>query len=773
MYFDTLKVSSLEQTAEDTSARGGIGNPNLITWNFGKEITVSLEDALYTPASQSLMWGGKFGLNKTRVKGFWNPIYYRKDSTGQVDYINKTDITETINQKYLEYVDYIYDMINDADVIDGNLGLAIAHYYQEIGALDNVFSMAEQGMTKEDIINEVNKGTEINFIIGLSEGVVGIDKTFFTKDVIKKTTQLLYKATPKTMGYEQNDYITYICPCTNERKFFTIQPTSFVYKYTDEFLGYSNDKIAIIYGYKENEDEEPVKYSCDLFLPTPPKNGQPAEKANLIINNFGSFKFSEKKIGSLNNGRYLLTTLNNTDTSSCLPWQAPFSYINTDNDVLFDYEWLDCDVQMVSQQGDQDIYYAEHVDVLVRADSEGFNKKILIKYHNDSSYYNSQIDFYKIVKYSMGNTIITAKIKVGTFYINDDFNYNTVVQDSIYSIEDGIEDVHYLDRMEKCIAKQTFCINTDQNTVLNYYKDLPQYKQSKLTVYIDPRTMKAYEPNADSFQKKNGVIVNGNLRIIKQHEVYYKWTRSEAPENTTLGHQIIVDAKHFPGTFRLVGETLSRRRKDGKDERYQFEIPLCKLAPDTNLTLQADGDPTTFSMNLKVLQRSDGVMMKLTQYDVEPAIYNGQISGSNKIIPSAAEYNGNSCITCENPEIRISASGGTEYEIILPYQDSYYCVPIDCLYPFTEGQAYLMLPKTLDDAYEINDTYQHALETGDYSELEKYRNILLVRAQGGGTAIFINNQLYKVIDGNVNPDGTFIIESAQGVNFTIALGGGD
>jgi hypothetical protein len=51
MYFDTLKVSSLEQTAEDTSARGGTGNPNLITWDFGKEITVSLEDALYTPAS--------------------------------------------------------------------------------------------------------------------------------------------------------------------------------------------------------------------------------------------------------------------------------------------------------------------------------------------------------------------------------------------------------------------------------------------------------------------------------------------------------------------------------------------------------------------------------------------------------------------------------------------------------------------------------------------------------------------------------------------------
>ena len=51
MYFDTLKVSTIEQTASSTSARGGIGNPQLITWDYGKDIVVSLEDALYTPAS--------------------------------------------------------------------------------------------------------------------------------------------------------------------------------------------------------------------------------------------------------------------------------------------------------------------------------------------------------------------------------------------------------------------------------------------------------------------------------------------------------------------------------------------------------------------------------------------------------------------------------------------------------------------------------------------------------------------------------------------------
>ena len=67
MYLDTLKVSTLEQTAEETSARGGKGNPELITWDYGKEISLSLEDALYTPASQSLMWGGKFGIKKPKV----------------------------------------------------------------------------------------------------------------------------------------------------------------------------------------------------------------------------------------------------------------------------------------------------------------------------------------------------------------------------------------------------------------------------------------------------------------------------------------------------------------------------------------------------------------------------------------------------------------------------------------------------------------------------------------------------------------------------------
>ena len=57
LYLDTLKVSNIETTAEDTSAQGGWGNPKLITWEYNKEVNVTLEDALFSPASLEVMMG--------------------------------------------------------------------------------------------------------------------------------------------------------------------------------------------------------------------------------------------------------------------------------------------------------------------------------------------------------------------------------------------------------------------------------------------------------------------------------------------------------------------------------------------------------------------------------------------------------------------------------------------------------------------------------------------------------------------------------------------
>lgn len=55
--FDSLKNTSINVTAEKVSARGGRGNPKLITWEFNKEATMTIEDALLSPKSISLVSG--------------------------------------------------------------------------------------------------------------------------------------------------------------------------------------------------------------------------------------------------------------------------------------------------------------------------------------------------------------------------------------------------------------------------------------------------------------------------------------------------------------------------------------------------------------------------------------------------------------------------------------------------------------------------------------------------------------------------------------------
>ena len=57
--FDTLKVSNIESTAENSEARGGKGNAALISWDYGREITVTIEDALMSMECLALLFGDK------------------------------------------------------------------------------------------------------------------------------------------------------------------------------------------------------------------------------------------------------------------------------------------------------------------------------------------------------------------------------------------------------------------------------------------------------------------------------------------------------------------------------------------------------------------------------------------------------------------------------------------------------------------------------------------------------------------------------------------
>lgn len=80
--------------------------------------------------------------------------------------------------------------------------------------------------------------------------------------------------------------------------------------------------------------------------------------------------------------------------------------------------------------------------------------------------------------------------------------------------------------------------------------------------------------------------------------------------------EIIISGDSFPGTYYVTGDTYARSDVDGSDQFFQFIIPKAKVTSENTITLEAEGDPSVFNMNLSVLRPEDGVMMRLVQYDL-------------------------------------------------------------------------------------------------------------------------------------------------------------
>lgn len=78
--------------------------------------------------------------------------------------------------------------------------------------------------------------------------------------------------------------------------------------------------------------------------------------------------------------------------------------------------------------------------------------------------------------------------------------------------------------------------------------------------------------------------------------------------------ELVISPNRFPDTYRVVGDALIRSEKDNMDEAFQFVINKAKLLSEVTLTMQAEGDPSTFNMTLNVLRDPNGNMMSLIKY---------------------------------------------------------------------------------------------------------------------------------------------------------------
>ncbi len=86
------------------------------------------------------------------------------------------------------------------------------------------------------------------------------------------------------------------------------------------------------------------------------------------------------------------------------------------------------------------------------------------------------------------------------------------------------------------------------------------------------------------------------------------------------GAVVEISANSFPGTYYVTGDTYARSEASGKDEFFQFIIPKAKVQSENTITLEAEGDPSVFNMNLRVMRPADGQMMKLVKYSLEEEI---------------------------------------------------------------------------------------------------------------------------------------------------------
>ena len=88
---------------------------------------------------------------------------------------------------------------------------------------------------------------------------------------------------------------------------------------------------------------------------------------------------------------------------------------------------------------------------------------------------------------------------------------------------------------------------------------------------------------------------------------------------------ITICANTFPGNYGVVGVTFARDQETGDDHLFTFYVPNAKVGSEITLTMEAEGDPTVFSMNLRALRASktDDTMVALIP-EVEKAYTKGE-----------------------------------------------------------------------------------------------------------------------------------------------------
>lgn len=621
LYLDTLKVSALEKSVTATPAYGGKGNSKIFSWNYDKEIKLKLEDALFSNTSLDMAMNGVVAQKMSN----WTSA------------IAKLTVANKYGRKNYSIKAYPSPEITDDE-------WEIIYRCTEKAGFDprtgNIWSANEKiGTNRLDSTNHTMKFT---YSENDEDNTMVAENRWLLKSNYYRRTQ----KTPHSRDLSPFFDI-------NEEKYESV---SIVLKERDGSNGYLTEK-ELADKYAKNLTIESSNYVVITYVlkEDPTKEVHVIEDPNLYLH-----YVIEKRVTGPFATQCFITTGNAAADSELVLLLS---------DLFTGYNKEDTTTVPTYEVGDD--FLLTHLPYF-----------IFPNYLEDAIGDLCWCDMRDKIDLAMPQEVIDYIAEEIT-----DFTHTGRIVNDLYEIQT-------IDRFERCVVKDRQGLKIDLQEQMKNIKKMYADEKSPWTVFYDIKTMlpfmdarilndkitkqkcvRVYSEKApktiecfeaiksyltlqypkdwiDDLELKDIVINKITQRdsesnyhyvyfnvlkreyiTLKYGTLYLKRNRTIDEDNndiTFLGTELSIDNDTFSGEYMIVGETVIKNQKTGKDEQFQFIINRATLSAQQKLNLQAKGEPSTFTLDVAVLKPYDKKsMIELRMFKTEE----DKVEGGTRIVP--------------------------------------------------------------------------------------------------------------------------------------------
>ena len=674
LYFDTLKVTSLDKSVTAVPANGGKGNGKILSWNFGKDLKLKLEDALFSQMSLNTFMNGRvmakmspwtsaiaklnvangYGQKHYSVKAFPSPeltdaeweIVYRCAQKAGFD--PRTGYTYNIASNRLEdYQNHTSKFMYDSEGQDTPIDSMVA---ENRWLLKDAYYRRTQ---KTPHSRNIAPYFDYNANEFESVAIVIQDPTREQElEEAKEVNKLEYG---KRWGGWRNVTVTF------KRK----GESDLTRK---ESLETNNASIDIIIQINFSIEKRPEGFKCvwcyisaDNMSTRADKPLEPEHSVTPTIDVLKSIFTGYNKDSTQDGGYNPTFHIGNDFFLSHILYYIFPHYLE---DAIGDLCWCDMkdkiypampqevvdfiaeEITDFSKTGhfENDLYEADVIDRFEKCvvkDRKGLQIDLVEQmqnvkklYRNDKSNFTVFYDAKTMLPFMMEKILdekILAQKCVRVFKDGD-----LTKEDYLTAIKSYLKNQYEEDWVDN-LTHSDYVINsvTDQyGNEISQLKEFSMVKRGENTVIkIGDKTYATYEDAENCYLVYFNVIKRDFINL-KQGTIYYKRSRTideDVNDITFIGTDLSIDVDTFPGEFMIVGETYVREQQTGKDRRLQLIINRAAISASTKIQLQAAGNPSTFSIDVDVLvpKTDKKSMIELRQYDVVEDTHEGGF----KILP--------------------------------------------------------------------------------------------------------------------------------------------